>query len=544
MAFWKSHKPAPLMDNGIFDMRKTDIEALAAVHQSGLCYVAKGYRRDPDFLEKLRTHQTNKLLPKITSFQERSLEEIADFYEGNTRKTGQATEDREKTSGERRLLRLIDDAAKMKASDIRIIQHDTYTAVRIRVAGREVDYGHNWTPEEGINAISAAFVMQDEGTGEVSKSHHEFQSFSISPKDAFPLPRNVVKLRVQTGYHESETTMGSSLVARLFFNDTKETGTLEDLGHDTALLEALARVRGNLKGCVLIGGETGDGKSTTLVRALEQAYDDHGGRIAIVTLEDPVEYTIRRPGVMQIPLRSAGDEQTREASYRKALRNFVRINPDLGMLSEIRDGAGGREALQFASSGHGLYSTIHVESANGIPFRMIALGVPPEEISQTGLLRLLMKQTLVPLLCEGCKRPVDLEDLDPAPRRNLTPILANLDSVFLHNSEGCETCRSKYRTEQGADAWAGYRRLFAVGEFIEPDDAYNEFVRTNNPNGARAHWLKPLAEGGMGGTELSQKTTELVLTGQLDPFDCLLRKGDLSKRLTPILRSQLRWGVE
>ena len=342
------------------------------------------------------------------------------------------------------------------------------------------------------------------------------------------------------GAGENETAMGVDLT----IHDTHAPGTLEHLGHDTGLLEALVRVGGNLRGCVLIGGDAGSGRSTTLVRALERAYYDHGGRIGIVALEDPNEDSICLTGVVQIPLSREGDEQSREASLRKVLNTFNGTYPGLVMLSEIRDGMAARDALQLACSGYGLYSTIHAASANRIAFRMIDLGVAPEELSQACLLRLLVQQTLVPLLCEGCKRPVDLETLDSAQRQHLAPILEDLDSVFLHNPEGCESCRSQSGTEQGANTSAGYRRLFAVGEFIEPDDAYNEFVRTNNPLGARAHWLKPVAEGGMGGIELSQKTTELVLTGQLDPFDCLLHKGDLNKRLTPVLRSQLRLRVE
>ena len=541
MQFWpRKGKRAEVLDNGIFDMREHEFARLAAVHQNGTCYVATGYRHDSDFLQDLHTHQKAGRLPNITGYEPRSLDAIAEFYEGTSRQTGQAANDNTKTSGERRLLRLIQKAADMQASDIRIIQHDTYTAVRLRVAGRELDYGHNWTPEEGLVAITSAFASQDDGTGETTLKQGEFQSFSLSPKEGFPLPRNVVKLRVQIGYHESDTQLGRFLVARIFYSEAKETGSLEDLGLDHTVLDALGRARDNLKGAVLIGGETGDGKSTTLVRALERVYDDHEGQIAVVTLEDPVEYRIRRDGVKQIPLKSTGSETEREAGYRKALRNFVRINPDIGMISEVRDGAAGRELLQFANSGHGLYTTIHVDSAVRIPFRMIALGVPAEEISQTGIIRLLLKQTLVPMLCSHCKLPMDTVALSEAKARKLSPLKGSTSQVFMRNPQGCDQCR-KDMDDVGALAWAGYERLMAVGECVEPDDRFNAFVRANDANGAREYWLRPASEGGMGGIELEAKTTELVLTGQLDPFDCLLRKGDLNKRLSVEQRVVLKW---
>lgn len=539
--FFSKPKRAAVLDNGIYDLRKHEVCRVAAYHTNGTCYVAEGRRLDGEFLKLQDAAVKQGLIERPKVYVERSLEEIAEYYEGQSRDINHAASDGQKTSGERRLLRLIEAAASMKASDIRIIQHDTYTTVRIRVAGQEIDYGHNWTPEEGETAISSAFAMQSGGSGESSMIREQFQSFSISPQDKFPLPRNVVKLRVQKGYHESDTKIGISLVARLFYDESGDTGTLEDLGLDEEVLGAMARARDNLKGCLLIGGETGDGKSTTLVRALEQAYDDHQGRISIVTLEDPVEYRIRRTGVQQIPLRSAGDDGTRESNYRAALRNFVRMNPDLGMIAEVRDGAGGREVLQFASTGHGLYSTIHVDSANGIPFRMIALGVPAEEICQTGILRLLLKQTLVPILCPECKLPLSQADLNPSQARQLAPLKGTFDQVFLRNEAGCEACCGKFEDARGMRAWAGYTRLSAVAEFIEPDDTYNSFVRTNDANGARAYWLRPKEEGGMGGVELAQKTTELVLQGQLDPFDCLRRKGDLTKRLSAPQRARLAW---
>ena len=541
--FTRTGKRAKLLENGIFDMRDFEFASRAAMHKSGLCHIAQGYRHDSDFLTELKTHQRHGLLPEVTAYDNCSLEQIADLYEGQSRAAERAASDESKTSGERRLADLINTASKMKASDIRIIRHDTYTAVRIRVAGRELDFGYKWTPEEGQVAIAAASAQQNEGSANVSLQDGAFQAFSLSPKDAFPLPYNVVKLRVQTGFHESDTQLGSFLVARLFYNDTQETGTLQDLGLDGAVLEALARVRDNLKGCVIIGGETGDGKSTTLVRAIEQTYDEHNGKIAIVTLEDPVEYIIRRAGVMQIPMQSAGSDETRTASYRKSLRSFVRIKPDLGMVAELGDGVAAREALQFASTGHGLLTTIHVDSANGILFRMVALGVPVAELCQTGLIRLLIKQTLVRVLCDDCKIPLSTVKLSAHQTRKLAPLKGTYSGIFVENPEGCTTCRGAHKSVEANNAWAGCKRLMAVAEFIEPDDAYNAFVRDLDANGAKAYWLKPKLDGGMGGIELEQKTTELVLQGQVDPFECLHRKGDLSKQLTPTQRAGLVWSA-
>ncbi len=528
------------LENGIIDTGDLGFACIAAVHYGGTCYVADGYRYEDDFTGALMRHQDSGVLPEITSFKITPMDELRQFYAAKLTATEALRAEVARTQGQRRLLELISAAERARASDLKIYQHDTKTYVRLKVAGREFDYGQPWTPEEGRNAISFAFNAQDKGTGNVSKKDAAFQSYSISPKPEFPMPPNVVKLRCQSGFHESDTKLGSFVVFRLFYKDDSDTGALEDLGFDAEITDALAAARANLHGCVIIGGETGDGKSTTLIRALEALYERHGGHVSITTLEDPVEYRLNRSGVVQIPLQSAGDEAEREARHEDALRNFVRMNPDVGMVSEIRDGASGREALKFATSGHAIYATVHVDSANGIPFRLMALGVPAEELAQSGVVRLLIKQTLAPLLCDDCKTPLAAASLNDLDQRLFAPVMADRDNVYLRNPEGCATCLGDALNEAGKLAWAGYRRQIAVGEVIMPDRAYFDHVLNKNFNGALAHWLKPESAGGMGGIPIACKLTDLVLQGQLDPYDALRKHGDLAERMSDAQRSSLQ----
>ena len=528
------------LENGIIDTGDAGFAALAAVHESGTCYVADGYRYEDEFTAALMKYQESGVLPDITSFKITPLDEVRAYYGAALILPGDgALGETTQTQGQRRLLDLISAAARARASDLKIYKHDTMTFIRLKVAGREFDYGQPWTPEEGENAISFAFNALDKGTGENTEKDAAFQSFSISPKPAFPLPPNVVKLRAQKGYHESDTRLGSFLVCRLFYNEDKDTDRLEDLGFDAEITDALAEARANLHGCVIIGGETGDGKSTTLIRALEALYDRHGGNVSLATLEDPVEYRLRRSGVLQIPLQSVGDNAVRQTRYEAALRNFVRINPDVGMVSEIRDGAGGREALKFATSGHAIYTTVHVDSANGIPFRLMALGVPAEELAQSGVVRLLIKQTLAPILCPDCKTPLAGASLNNLDQRLFAPIMADRDSIYLRNADGCETCLGDTLNETGKLAWAGYQRQIAVGEIIAPDKTWFDQVLQKNFNGALAHWLTPKSQGGLGGIPIARKLTELVLQGDLDPYDALRKHGDLAERMSEEQRAGL-----
>ncbi len=206
------------------------------------------------------------------------------------------------------------------------------------------------------------------------------------------------------------------------------TSTLDSFGFDEETAAALAGARAKFSGGVIIAGATGDGKSTTLVRCLQTLYAEHEQKISIVTIEDPVEYRIRGDGIIQIPVKSAGDADARTAAFRQALMHFVRINPDVGAISEIRDADAAKEVLQFIDTGHQVWTTIHGSSANGILFRLIEMGLTPEELCKPGSIELLMKQSLAP---EERGRW----------RRQLETLECDLGEVRLRNGEGCPGCR-------------------------------------------------------------------------------------------------------
>jgi type II secretory ATPase GspE/PulE/Tfp pilus assembly ATPase PilB-like protein len=535
---------AALLDNGIYDVRGTDFAKMAAVHKNGTCYVGEGYRHQREFALARQRLQKSGVLPEIIDYEMRPLPAIAELYEGQSRDMRRAVGDTSKVSGQRRLTQLIADAVNARASDIRIMKHDTYTDVGARIAGREIKIGHDWTPEEGMQAILTAFTSQDEGSGEQTLVDGRPQSFSISPSDDFPLPRNVVKLRCQVGNMESETKLGYFLVARIFYKDEPETKTLEDLGLDQSVLDALARLRFSLRGICIIGGETGDGKSTTLVRGIEKLFDARNDQIHFMTIEDPVEIRVNRRGVKQVPLQSAGSEDDISREFHYLLRSFKRINADGCLVSEIRDAIAGIEVLRIGESGHAVYTTMHVDCAARIPFALINYGVPAASVAQPGLLRLLIKQTLAPRLCDHCKVPLSDIDLTDDQQMVLEPLKDVWEQIYTRNASGCAHCSPADGGNPAAEAWAGITRVLAVAEIIEPDEPFCAHMRSEDFAGANTYWRKSKADGGMGGIPLEAKLTELVLMGQLDPFDCLSRKGDLAQRMSDAQRAEITWRHE
>ncbi len=490
-----------ILKNGLVDAEE-DRREIVAVYETGEIFYATG-KRFHKFVTEAQTYVTREL-KKDPTLTEVSPADVLGHY----RSVGaEDTRGRSETH-ERLAERILRDAASSKTSDIKIIRTPERTIVRFMIAGQEIDYGVSVTSLEGNALIAYIFDARDEGAGHSTKQKGEFQGFSVSNAkrsgSGLVLPDNVLKLRCQKGFHETNADLMDHLVIRIFYRETEEMASLEALGLDPHALDALRRAREGMKGAVMIGGETGDGKSTTIISAIKRQYEEYEGQISIVTVEDPVEYKLDEPGIVQIPIQSSGDAEKRTANYRAALMHFVRINPHVGVVSEIRDAEAARQVLQFIETGHQVWTTIHINSVNSIPFRLIDMGIEPTELSKPKSLRLMMKQTLVPLLCRCAIRETS--------------------GLFRRNRDGCPVCRSKVKGPEAEKAWSGYQRQIAVTEFIEPDDAYLTLIRNNDAIGAKNHWERPVSEGGMGGITLSEKLNMLVHLGACDPKD-VIKKG-------------------
>ena len=145
------------------------------------------------------------------------------------------------------------------------------------------------------------------------------------------------------------------------------------------------------------------------------------------------------------------------------------------------------------------------------------MGVPPAELAAANI-TLLLKQSLVPILCQDCCLPLPEDRKTQAEAFFITN---DHHWLRVRNALGCETCTHSYGTEQGRKAWAGYARMSAVAEMIRPDNTYRKFVENYDAIGAEDYWLKPIEQGGMGGVPLREKIAALVKSGQVDPFDAI-----------------------
>ncbi len=186
------------------------------------------------------------------------------------------------------------------------------------------------------------------------------------------------------------TLHGEKIVMRILGRDTDHL-SIDKLGmtdeEKRLYLEALK----SSKGIILISGPTGSGKTTTLYASLKLLNDI---KTNIVTVEDPIEYTLK--GINQVQLR-----EDIGLTFTSALRTFLRQDPDIIMLGEIRDGATAEMAIRASLTGHLVLSTIHTNSALGTISRLVDMGIPTFLIAET--LKISVAQRLVRKLCDSCK---------------------------------------------------------------------------------------------------------------------------------------------
>ena len=481
-----------------------ELREVCAVQRDGTYLFAKSYESEPWLLSELEVLERLKAIPEESGRRIADIEEIRAAWR-ELEQARKNAEDDESRKVRQRIEAALNVAARARASDLVIETDGMSCRIHAIINDRRFQIGDPWRADEGKRAMRKIFFLKEQGSQQTSYQEREFQGFAVRNSSGVRLPEKVSGLRGERGPSEPA---GEHMFLRLFYSDTLERVSLENLGFNAQQRDVLERMCRTLRGATIIGGETGDGKSTTLATCLLLQQRIFAHSLNLVTVEDPVEVCI--PGAVQLSVSTAATGDQRDAAFGEALRHFCRINPGSGMVSEIRDKEAARQVMRFVDTGHQVWTTIHAGDANGIVFRLLDLGVPVEQVCNVGNLSLLMKQTIVSVLCEGCRRP--------AAKRIPEWVASDLETedVFVRNPEGCTTCRRGGGVESAA--WAGYRERRAVAEMIQPDARYLEYVRRGEPNLARHHWVH-----GLGGIPVHQRVRNLVLEGVVDPLDALAK---------------------
>jgi general secretion pathway protein E len=247
------------------------------------------------------------------------------------------------------------------------------------------------------------------------------------------------------------TQHGESAVIRIL---PKDRGLLvvEKLGFSRRDETTLRRLLKLPHGMIIITGPTGSGKTTTLATILSILNEPVR---KILTIEDPVEYEI--PGVNQSQIKPAIG-----LTFAAALRSFVRQDPDVIMIGEVRDDETAHVAVHAALTGHLVLTTLHTETAAAAVPRLLDLGV--EGYLLRSVLRAVIAQRLVRQLCDHCKTPRALQEADFAEDPRLSAFGFRPGEV-LQEPCGCERCGG-----------SGYRGRLGVFELLELTNELRELI--------------------------------------------------------------------
>ena len=244
------------------------------------------------------------------------------------------------------------------------------------------------------------------------------------------------------------TLHGEKIVLRLLSRTAADLD-IDKLGFSQPQLKCYLEGVKRTSGIILISGPTGSGKTTTLYATLKILNKKETN---ILTIEDPIEYTLK--GVNQVQLK-----ENIGLTFAKALRTFLRQDPDIIMVGEIRDPETAQMAIRAALTGHLVLSTVHTNSAWGTVSRLIDMGVPSYLLA--GTLNLSVAQRLVRKLCPHCKTQKPFEP-------GMVPEMFKpdyiIDSVFAPN--GCKKCY-----------FTGYKGRKGIYEVVGIDSEISSWIR-------------------------------------------------------------------
>ena len=334
---------------------------------------------------------------------------------------------------------LIYEAVSMGASDIHIEPFEKKVIVRYRVDGVLRIY-HQLPVNIKDSLVARYKIMANLDIAEKRK-----------PQDGrirIKIEKRKIDLRVST----VPTVYGEKVVMRIQEAERYLNVKLEDLGFEPDDLEKFRRAIWKPWGMILVTGPTGSGKTTTLYSALmERNHPD----VNIMTAEDPVEVAI--PGINQVQV-----NERIGLTFSNVLRAFLRQDPDIILVGEIRDYETGDIAIRASLTGHLVFSTLHTNDAPTTVTRLTDMGIEPFLVGSS--LILIVAQRLIRKLCTNCKQPHDIPK-EALVRLGLIESPDEDIVVYKASEKGCEVCNN-----------TGYKGRTAVHEIMEIDEELRKLI--------------------------------------------------------------------
>ncbi len=362
---------------------------------------------------------------------------------------------------------IIQQALRDKASDIHIQPEANRLRVRYRIDG--ILHDSMTVPKKAqAPLISRIKVMADLDIAEKRAPQDGRISLRVAGAE--------FDFRVST----NPGVNGEKVVMRIL--DKKGVQVrLDQLGIPNVMMDDFDRLIQRSYGIVLVTGPTGSGKSTTLYSVLNMLNSPEKN---ILTIEDPVEYQL--PGLTQTQVNTRA-----KVTFATALRTFLRQDPDIILVGEIRDPETALIATEAALTGHLVFSTLHTNDAPTAVARMIEMGIEPFLVASA--VAGVLAQRLVRVICPECKEAY-APPVEAFRRLNLAQ---DLESVTFYRGRGCDRCRQ-----------TGYRGRIGVFELMPVSDHLRDLILRKAPT----HELRQAGlEAGM--MTLKQDAMQKILEG-------------------------------
>ena len=361
---------------------------------------------------------------------------------------------------------LFRNSIEMRASDIHIEPYEKEVRIRYRIDGK----------------LTTVNTLAVESLGPLITRIKILANLNIAerriPQDGriiTKIGQDEVDLRVSI----LPVVNGEKVVIRILTRDSYKVGK-EELGINKENLKKLNNIISNPNGIVLVTGPTGSGKSTTLYSILSELNKND---INIVTIEDPVEYTLN--GINQVNVNSKTG-----LTFASGLRSILRQDPDVVMIGEIRDEETAQIAIKAAITGHLVLSTLHTNDAPSTITRLLDMGIEPYLVATS--ISGIIAQRLVRKICNYCKEEYIASDYEKS--------IFNIDTnteLKLSRGKGCGHCNN-----------SGYNGRIGVYEIMEITREHRNFINDSK----NSDILRDISiKNGM--TTLEEECKELVLKG-------------------------------
>ncbi|MGA2029914.1 MAG: GspE/PulE family protein [Verrucomicrobiota bacterium] len=327
---------------------------------------------------------------------------------------------------------VLSQAVQDRASDIHFEPFETEFRIRYRVDGAL--YEMSPPPKHlALPVISRLKVMASLNISERRLPQDGRINFLVNNRQ--------IDLRMST----LPTQFGESVVLRVLDRAAVNLD-IETLGFPKYVYDYITEAIQRPNGIFIVTGPTGSGKTTTLYSCLRRINTIDS---KLLTAEDPVEYEIE--GIMQVAVNEAAG-----MTFGKALRSFLRQDPDIIMVGEVRDLETAQISIQASLTGHLVMSTLHTNDAPGAVTRLIDMGVEPFLISST--LMAILAQRLVRTICKNCRTPFEPTE-EQLSLLNLSP--HDLGDKVFHYGRGCSVCN-----DTGYKGRKGIFELLIISEAI------------------------------------------------------------------------------